>query len=779
MPKFKDDKISVIKSDIERLRKRTSMYISNKGSKGALHLCRELINNAFDEAMSDDSPCNAIDIIFDGNLNQLTVVDNGRGIQFDKVEILCTYLHSGSNIDKAEEKANAAELAGENGVGLTAVNSLSSKFCIVVHREGKKGTFIFDDAKMQKPIFEKCDENKHGTAVLFVPSEEYLGKCKIDPNALAEWIDMISYTLPSQLKIHLHVIKKGKETPVVTTFHHPKGIEELFDNMVEKSIIKPIRLTIGKDRFEDKKTHCDVILSFADGDVSDAGNHQSFCNRVVTIDDGTHVDALKNAWCRAVLKITRELLSEADKKKLDIKFEDCRTGLAFIIAAYIPSPGFTGQTKQKLDNDELYKPLSENLYTDILKYLRDNPLEAKKIATFIKNTAKSRQNAVKVRKSDYRGYDTFEEAVLKAYLGCKSNKYKEIWLLEGDSSIGNFQNARDSIHQAGFKLKGNPKNVYGCTLADVLANPELRELTKHLGCGIGKDFDISKLKFDKIILFFDSDIDAYNMVSLICVYLLCCIPEVVKAGKVYRAMGPLYIVKDSKTPYLITKAEYYSLFADNVCTNMKLIDSHKHELTFKEMKQLIEDNKDYLDELLPIVHYYTVNNEIIEFALVHGHKSNFGKLLKVKFPELKYDEKNEVIEGSYAGTDQYLEIGNGFYDRCTRLSAIIHEVNNNDIYYTMIDAGKKYPDKISLGTFFLKNMKYLPKVVKRIKGVGELPDDVLWETTLNPAKRELIQLTIADLEQELKTVKLLHGPDSTLRKGFMDEYIFNREDIDT
>jgi DNA gyrase/topoisomerase IV subunit B len=243
-------------------------------------------------------------------------------------------------------------------------------------------------------------------------------------------------------------------------------------------------------------------------------------------------------------------------------------------------------------------------------------------------------------------------------------------------------------------------------------------------------------------------------------------------------MGPLYITKDSKHPYLVTKAEYYALFADNVCSNMTLINSHKEELNKRQMKALIEANKDYLDELKPIMHYYTVNNEIIEFAILHKGGPNFGKNLKKRFPELKYDAKSETIEGSYNGADQYLEIGHGFYDRCTRLSKIIHDVNNGSIYYNMIDKGVKYPDIVSLGTFFLKNTKYMPPVVKRIKGIGELNSKILWDTTLNPQNRELIQLTIEDIKRELDTVRILHGPDVTLRKKFMEEYNFNRDDID-
>ncbi len=779
MAKYKDDSFSVIKSDIERLRKKTTMYISNKGTKGAIHLAKEVINNGIDEALSELSPCDALEIIYDENQNQLTCIDNGRGIPFDQVEQVCTYLHSGSNIDKANEKDNAAEIAGENGVGLTAVNALSKKFYFVIRRDGKKGIFNFEDAKMQEPVYEKCDPKEHGTAVVFIPSEEYLGKCKIDVKALQEWVNDISYTVPSKLKITFSYIKKGKEVPTSTKFSHPKGIEELIKEMAPKTLIRPIHITQEKSRFVDKKTHSDLVITIGDEDITDATNIKSYCNRVITIDGGTHVNAAKNAWCKAVMHMANDLMSDSDKNKYKLTYEDCRVGLTFVMVLNTPTPGFTGQTKQKVDNDELYRPLVDNIYKDLIAYFKKSPNEIKKIISLAKSMAKNRLQVTNVRRSDYRAYDNFEAATSDLFIQCSSKTYRELWIMEGNSALGGFKRVRDPKHQAGFKLKGNPLNTLNCTLAEVMQNAEFRELTKHLGCELGKDFRLSKLKFDKIIIFVDSDIDGWNMLSLLCVYFLKCIPEVVLAGKVYRAMGPLYIMKDNKNPYLLSKSEYYELFADMVCKNMVLINSKGHELSQKELKKLITLNKDYYDELLPIVHYYTTNNEIIEFALVHKDDPYFGKHLIDKFPELQYDPHMNVIEGTYDMADQYLEIGESFYERCTRLTDLIKGVNDNDIYYTMIDKGVKYPKTISLGSFFLMNTKYMPGVAKRVKGVGELPPDVLWKTTLNPEKRELIRLTISDLKQELETVKVLHGKDVALRKDFMADYVFKREDLDT
>ena len=780
MPQFKDDSYSVIKSDIERLRQKTSMYISNTGAKGALHLCKEAINNAIDEAMSDLSPCDRIEIELDGNLNQLTVMDNGRGIPFEQVKTICTFLHSGSNINKENEKENAAEVAGENGVGVTAINALSKKLYFVIRRNGQKGFFEFKDAQMQEPIMEKCSKKEHGTAIVFVPDEKYLGKCKIDEKALKEWIDAISYTVPSHLHITFNYIKKGKDIPVTTEFHHPKGIEELIQQMAPEQMTKPIHVCQSPDRYTDGKTHSDVIYTIGEGDISDAKNQRSYCNRVITIDGGSHVEAAKTAWCKAVLKMSDEYMSEKEKDKLSLTFEDCRVGLTFAIVLNTPVPGFTGQTKQKVDNDEVYKALRKTITEDLIAYFHKNPTDAKRIVGIVKRSAKERQSAIKIRKSDYKSYDNFEANTSKVYAPCSSNKYAELWIMEGDSAKGGFTGFRDARYQAAFKLKGNPKNVYGCSLGEVLQNDELRALTKVLGCGVGKDFRLKNLKFDKIIFFVDSDIDGWNMVSLLSTYFLCILPEVVKAGKVYRAMAPFYIMKDKNHPYLLSKNEYYHLFAKNVSKKMHLIRlKDGKRLSDKQMYDLIEANKDYLEELQSLVKYYATDNEIIEFAILHAREHDFGKMLHKKFDELTYDERKGIISGSMNQTYQYLEIDKPFFSRTKRLADIIHKVDNGEIYYDIDDNGIRLGKPISLGTFFMKNTKYLPKVDRRIKGIGELPGEVLWKTTLDPEHRQLTRLTIQDLEQELETVKVLHGPDTELRKDFMEDYAFNKDDLDT
>lgn len=779
MAQFKDDKFTHIKSDIEKLRKKPTMYISYIGSRGALHLAKEAINNAWDEAFSNLSPCDDILIAYNVTKNMITVQDNGRGIPFDQVEIVSSYLQAGSNIDKAKDKENAADLAGDNGVGLTAVNALSDFLIFKIKRNGELGEFRFEDGILVDKKFTTLindERNSHGTLISFVPSETYLKKCNISAKELRDWINEVSYTIPSNIRTRLLIIDEEKNKVKEEEFVHKNGIVDLMDEMVKDKVIKTIYL---KQNFPELKTRSEIAFNISQGDTSDFTKVISFCNRVSTIEKGTHVEAAKNAWCRAITKIADEIMTENDKKKYKIQYDDCRIGLANVTVLFTPTPLFTGQTKQKVDNSALFKPLVNQMYNDLIDYLHSNPSEAKKIVTIVKNSAKARQEVVKIRKSDYARMDSFEAAVEKGFIDCLYPKKGEIWALEGDSSLNQFKGSRDYRYQAGFKFKGNPKNVYGLTIPQILANQEMKVWTKVLGAGIGTDFDIRKLRYDKIILFPDSDIDGYNIGSLWSAYFLWVMPQVVQAGKLYRAIAPLYMLYDKKHPYVISKNEYYELFADTVSKNMRLVDLDGNELNRKQMIDIISKNKDYYDEIIALTRYYRTHNEIIEFSLLYYGMRDFGKLLQQKFPDLRYHENEETIDGEYKSVHQYITLGKSFKEKCKRLYNIIHDVNEGNIYYRIIDKGEFLDGLHSLGSFFIMNQKYLPSIDRRIKGIGELPGEVLWETTLNPKNRELLKLTCNDLERELEIVRILHGSDTDLRKEMMKGYVFNKDDIDT
>ena len=773
MAKFKDDDIRVIEDDLERLRERTTVYISYKGDKGALHLCKELINNAIDEAMSPKSPCKNIQIVFNEKENRLTVSDDGRGIPFQHIIDVVTKLQSSSNFGKTKQGAEVSLKAGENGIGLTAINALSEFLTIIVTREGKRGTFNFVDGRLQgEPIYEQADPNEHGTTAIFVPSEKYLGPCHIKEADLFSWLSLISHFVPSSKTIYYTPIKKKGDEKKTIKLKYANGPVKLLESNMKKPLLSTTM------NFKSANPNVQVCFNYDEADSTDGYNTISFCNWVNTIQHGEHVSGAKTGYCQAMMKIVPTYMTENEKKKWNITFEDIRIGLCTEIFLFHNDPQFTGQTKECVGNRDIFKDVRDAVYKATMAYMKDNAAEAKKISNYIKKNARARLEVSKIRKSDYKAMDSFEESVMSGYSPAIGKGYKELYIVEGDSAKGGVTGVRDAMTQAVFKIKGNPKNTYGIKLAEVLQNAEFKTLIKIIGTGIGKDFNLAQSKFDKIIIFVDSDIDGFNMTSLLSTFFLCFMPELVKAGMLYKAKAPLYILKDSKNKYILSKVEYYKIFADKVVENTTLIDSKGKKLSKEDMYTLIDSNKDYLLELEPLTQYFYTNPELIEFTLLYAPSPKFNYVLKKRFPELTYDEATNVIQGSIDGVYQYLVADQAFFDKCERLTKLIKGVNKSDIYYTMESNG--YKSLTSLGMFFKNTKKYLPEIEDRIKGLGELDGEVMWETTLNPANRELIRLTIDDLERDLNTVKVLHRPDSKLRKAFMidNNHKFNRDDLD-
>jgi DNA gyrase/topoisomerase IV subunit B len=306
----------------------------------------------------------------------------------------------------------------------------------------------------------------------------------------------------------------------------------------------------------------------------------------------------------------------------------------------------------------------------------------------------------------------------------------------------------------------------------------MKKFFKIGGAGIGPTFNIKKFKFKRVILFVDSDIDAYNMMSLWSAAFLWAAPDIVRDGRLYRTQAPLYLINDKKNPYILSKHDYYDLFADKISKNYQLTDMKGHTLSTTELRKLIEVNNNYLDEVESLEKYLFADSEIFEFILSNG-ETNLIKNFKKKFPESDYDKESKILSTVYNGARFSVTLDEDFKSKCERLRHMITDDNHNQIYFNIVDNGVPIEGVKSLGSFFKMSSKYLPEIINRIKGVGELKPEVVWDTVLNPQKRRLIRLTCDDLEKELEIVRMLHGKDSGLRKEFMQDYRVNPDDLDT
>lgn len=771
MPKesiFKDDKIVHIEDDVEKIRVRTGMYISYLGSKGALHLVKELVNNNIDEVMSDESPGDTVEVFFDEKANMLTSSDNGRGIQFNDVELISTKLQSGSKL------GNDSDKAGENGVGLTAVNALSSILKYTIHRqvgdnESQKGIFEFNEGKLVNKKVTSIKGAKHGTMFTYVPSEKILGSCKINPDEILDWVTKESYLVDKNIAIKLSILRAGKEIESVSKFKHKNGFADYLDVLSKEQLVAPISIKGKKDDIK-------VQAVFTYNPKNNEELVDSFANYVNTIDGGVHVNACRYAITSCLSKLSNELLTDAEKKKFEITNDDCKNGLVLAINLRCNNPGFASQTKEKCGNDELFKPIRMMIYNGVLKYFKDNPKELQKLATYLKKIAKSRLEITKIRKSDMASFDSFSESVMRNYSPANGHGYKEIYMVEGLSAKGSVNNARDPFYQAVFAFRGLTLNSMKATLARIWENAEYRNLIKIHGMGIGKDFDLKKSNYDKYIIVTDSDIDGYNITSGISLFFLLHARPVVEAGRLYKALAPLYQVKDGNGyRYVTSKLEFFEMCIGEYVKDTTIYIPGKGEMDKKGIERFYVENKTYIDTLKELYTYYYTNPDIVEFVTKYHHDKNFAKLLNQRFPELKFED-NCVI-GSYKSAYQYMYLDGMFDKKSDKLRTLIEDTNKGQLYYDFKDTNGIKKD-LSIGNILKIADKYRPRIEDRWKGLAGVQPEIFWETVLNPRKRTLIQLSIDDLEADLKKMHALHGDCPELRRALLDNYKLDKDDID-
>ena len=794
----KDDVISYIESDIEKIQTRPTMYISYVDARAAMQLSRELINNAIDEVINPNSPGDTIDIMLDEEDNRLTVIDNGRGIPFDKVDIACTKINAGSKLYRDKEKSEFKTSAGENGTGLTCANALSDNLTFIIYRNGEKGTFVYNEGKLvSKEIVKlgKKEVNRTGTSVSFKPSEKYLHKPIIDSKKLLDWITDISYLIDPNIKLAFHLAGKKSNTMKTTEFQHENGVADMLDDFVKKQLIDPIYINfrgsynvLDNGDIEFLEESCKnpkylenrIVIQAAftinpDVHQDEDDHYKTFCNYIRTIDHGVHLNAVKNAWCWLVSKLTTDNMTPNEAEKYPINYDDARNGLFATVNIMCIDPQFASQTKEKMSNDELFKPIRRIIYVYLNKYFKDNPAVLKKVTQFVKANAKARLEIGKIKKSEYKPIDNLSEHTLKCFNPANGNGYRELFIVEGGSAKGSLVKCRDARTQALFALRGVPKNTFGLKLVDILANQEFKYLVKILGCGIGKDKNMDKLRYDKIIIFTDSDIDGFRIASLLCTFFLTQYPEIVEKGLLYKAVAPLYIVDDPKHKYIMNKADYYRYFADKLIGKVELFQDGE-KMKNSQFKSFIIRNNQYLTTLDALINYYSINPDLIEFAVEYKDEVKpeaFRKLLKKKFPEMDYE--SGVIRGIYKDAYQICELDKTFDFRAQPLKKMIMQNGGNTFTYT--EKGKTYKD-VTLGQFLSGVKNYMPVTKSRLKGLGEMMPDELWESSLNPKTRELIQLTSDNIQLELDRFQTLHGKDSDARKELMKEYILDPNDID-
>lgn len=803
--RFIDDKIEHKESDIEKIQTKPNMYISRIGSAGALHLAKEIINNGIDECTNTNSPGRNVNIFVDESTNQLIVSDDGRGIPFDSLEVVCTKLQAGS---KFTREGSGGSSAGENGVGMTAVNAMSDVFEIVSFRYGETGTIKFKRGEKQQDVSVRKtkDADAHGTTVVFEPSGFFLGECPIIIDDLVAWIENIIYLVPVGITIHLQAKRKGKESILRKKYQNQNGLYDYVKKLTEKTaILDPIHLmgtttATELDKGREMTRGIGLEMSFTYNSSPSDPFVKSFCNFVDTIDHGVHVDAARSALTTFLVTKTRESLNDRDAKRLDITSADALSGM--VLSVYLATemqPHFSGQTKEKVGNLELHRPVRKVAMEQIEAYFRENPKDLKKICDYIKMNARVRYEANKARNSVVRGTTTSIDELKMSHFHRANNggrnDYRELFLIEGESAGGTANQARSKEYQAVFGLRGVPLNAFTEKLDRVLKNNEFATLVRILKTNIGNKFDISKLYYNKIIIMTDGDIDGSRIFSLLCAFFIKHMPEVVEQGHLYKALAPLYRIKDKDTPFVTSRRDFTNVIERQIRKSIKLVNPEtKVVMNSEKLKEFLFINRKYLDELTRLADHFAFDKKMIELVLLHTtidsdlitipNLKEIRAALKVEYPEMTLD-KELVLSGVHEGQFQILPLDHIFFKRANKVHTMIHRYNEGNLFYGVMEkVGKEYVDRgnMTIGEFMGLSQKFQPDILVRYKGLGELEKEELWDTTLNPANRTLVRLTMTDLKNEVKKFDVLHGKDPQARiarKEMMEAFTIDREDLDS
>lgn len=546
---YSAEQISILEG-LEAVRKRPGMYIGSTGIRGLNHLIYEIVDNAVDEHL--EGFCSEINVTLESD-GSVTVEDNGRGVPIEihptakipAVEVVFTMLHAGGKFENSGYKISG----GLHGVGAAVVNALSKWLVVTVKRDGIVYQQKFERGVTKTPLTQigKCLKKETGTSVSFLPDDEIFEKTIFKEDAVKSRLHETAYLNP-ELTIIFSDKRSGKDETI--TFHEPKGIESyVADINKNKEAVSSII------HFKDTYEGIEVEVAFQYVNVFEE-NIFGFCNNIYTQEGGTHITGFKQKFTTIINQYARELgiLKEKDTNFTGL---DVRNGMTAVVAIKHPAPRFEGQTKTKLDNPDAGVAVSNIVGDEVTLYFDKHQEELKSVIDCAVASAKIRKAEEKaknnvLKKTKY----SFDSNGKLANCESKNPEECEVFIVEGDSAGGSAKTARNRATQAILPIRGKILNVEKASIDKVLANAEIQSMILTFGCGFsegyGNDFDISKLRYNKIILMTDADVDGAHIDTLLLTFFYRFMPELITNGHIYIATPPLYkvIQKNGKGEYL-------------------------------------------------------------------------------------------------------------------------------------------------------------------------------------------------------------------------------------
>jgi len=595
---YKAESITVLK-DLEAVMKRPSMYIGDVGLRGLHHLVMEVLDNSIDEALA--GYCNLIKVIIhqDGSL---TVTDNGRGIPVDLhpelkipgVEVVMTILHSGGKFDNKNYKVSG----GLHGVGISVVNALSDYLEVIVKRDGNTYKQRYERGKKITELEIIGTTDEFGTQITFVPNKEIFETIEFQNEIITTRLKELAF-----LNKGLRITFTDERSNLNEEYFYEGGIISFVKHLNKsKNIIhnEPIYLNTNKSNII-----IEVAMQYNDGYQE---NVFTYVNNINTIEGGTHLIGFKTALTRAINDYINKNLNN-NKNNENLTGDDVREGLVCIISVRIHNPQFEGQTKTKLGNSNIKGIVDSIVYDGLSNYFEENPNIAKAIIFKAINAARAREAARKARELTRRKSVLDSGSLPGKLADCqeKDPSKSEIFIVEGDSAAGTGIGARDRKTQAIFPLRGKILNVEKARLDKIFNNEEITSLISALGCSIGEEFDLNKLRYHKIIILCDADSDGNHIATLLLTFFYRNMPKLIENGFLYLAQPPLFrVVKSNSTYYVKDDAQLNELL--NQIGNDKVV--------IQRFKGLGEMDSEELQETVMDTSKRTLKKIIIEDAVL-------------------------------------------------------------------------------------------------------------------------------------------------------------------
>jgi DNA gyrase subunit B len=747
------------------------MYIGDTGHRGLHHLIYEVVDNSIDEAMAGH--CDTINVTLT-KAGTAIISDNGRGIPTDihpgegisAATVVLTVLHAGGKFDKDTYKVSG----GLHGVGVSVVNALSADLKMTIHREGQIFEQDFKCGIPQEPLATVGTTKKKGTTIEFSPDPSIFTETVIfEYDYLAKRFKELAYLNP-----RITIKFKDERNGADNTYHFEGGITQFVTDMNKKTVVAT------PYEFNEKAEDIEMDIAIMYNDSYDDKTY-TFVNNINTPNGGTHEAGFRAGLTRVISNYNKQN-GNAKEKDVPLTGEDVSEGLICVVSVRVPEPQFEGQTKGKLGNTYVRPLVQKATYERLTKYFEENPLQAKAIVQKALMAARGREAAKKARELTRRK-DAMTVGTLPGKLAdCQSKDpaASELYLVEGDSAGGSAKQGRDRVFQAILPLKGKILNVEKARLDKILKSEEITNMITALGCGIGEEFNEDKLRYHKIIIMTDADVDGSHIQTLLLTFFFRYLPKIVENGYLYLAQPPLYRYKKGKKEIYfkndtvmnafliengieILEEQNLNVGANDLVSFFKMVDHYRGTLDALERRYALVD----------LIRYFIENSDIIALPLTQMY-TPVEEFLKARGYNILSKSVNDEDMHLFVQTNGGLEELHVNDD----LFSSPHFAEANFIFRKIQDWNLPIQgdllEILTSITDFAKKGSY----IQRYKGLGEMNPEQLWETTMTPENRVLLRITVDDAEAASESFTLFMGDEVEPRRNYIETHAKDVKHLD-